>query len=153
MSEFDFWLDCVDNNRPRINAAFKAAFNTALNHKMIHVKPSEGESFDIVDMLYLNGEPRSNGIDEMKNLLDSVVSTAITAYEGIKNKSGTSTASLSAFGIKRIDANELIENHIYFTETEALDMLGQFDQGVLGRCEVVPVKIKLEDVVRRSAPG
>lgn len=54
-----------------------------MSHKLQHVVDEDGYSFPLVEQLTLEGQPVSNGEEEIELLLDGMIIEALMAFEGL----------------------------------------------------------------------
>lgn len=82
MSEYsEAFQKLTNENKSKLDAAFKVATKLANSHSMHHVMGEDSEAYQLVDMLTLKGRPVSDGEDEIHLLLDSILVEALIAYE------------------------------------------------------------------------
>lgn len=69
-------------NKDAFDVAFSAAMKVAKNHTMHHIEDTTtSEAYLLLNRLFLDGQPEKNAVDEMELLIESVLDSAISAYE------------------------------------------------------------------------
>ncbi|MEF1335475.1 hypothetical protein REH81_01600 [Vibrio rotiferianus] len=73
----------MSSKKDQVEAAFKKAKEFAMSHKLQHVVDEDGYPFPLVEQLTLEGQPGSNGEEEIELLLDGMIIEALMAFEGL----------------------------------------------------------------------